>query len=161
VVTFGLISVTASSYFSRTVAALVVSYLIILPMALFGVLFYGLAEQAAAFRLVMLAGVFPASCLVVCGVLFAQTSRRLLRPPDVGAEAKDVIDPEGEQRKAVGMVIRSRQFPDKLFAPPKRTDLMADHANPVYDKEMRSELFGQGTLMLRLVIQLSMFWPCR
>ena len=34
---------------------------------------------------------------------------------------------------------------------------MADHVNPVYDKEMRSELFGQGTLMLRLVIQLSMF----
>jgi ABC-type transport system involved in multi-copper enzyme maturation permease subunit len=34
---------------------------------------------------------------------------------------------------------------------------MADRANPVYDKEMRSELFGQGTLMLRLVIQSSMF----
>ena len=34
---------------------------------------------------------------------------------------------------------------------------MADGVNPVYDKEMRSELFGQGTLMLRLVIQLSMF----
>jgi ABC-type transport system involved in multi-copper enzyme maturation permease subunit len=34
---------------------------------------------------------------------------------------------------------------------------MADGANPVYDKEMRSELFGQGTLMLRLVVQLSMF----
>ena len=33
---------------------------------------------------------------------------------------------------------------------------MADGLNPVYDKEMRSELFGQGTLMLRLVIQLSM-----
>jgi len=57
----------------------------------------------------------------------------------------------------VGMVIRSDQFPDKLFAPPKRTSLLADGANPVYDKEMRSELFGQGTLMLRLVIQLSMF----
>jgi hypothetical protein len=55
------------------------------------------------------------------------------------------------------MVIRSDQFPDKLFAPPKRTDLMADRINPIYDKEMRSELFGQGTLMLRMVIQLSMF----
>jgi ABC-type transport system involved in multi-copper enzyme maturation permease subunit len=75
----------------------------------------------------------------------------------VGAEAKDVIDPDREQRVAVGMVIRSDRFPDKLFAPPKRTELMEDHVNPVYDKEMRSELFGQGTLMLRLVIQLSMF----
>ena len=34
---------------------------------------------------------------------------------------------------------------------------MADGINPIFDKEMRSELFGQGTLMLRLVIQLSMF----
>ncbi len=33
---------------------------------------------------------------------------------------------------------------------------MADGVNPVFDKEMRSELFGQGTLMLRLVIQMSM-----
>ena len=157
VVTFGMICVAASSYFTRTVAAMVVSYLVILPVALFLVLFYQLSEELAWFRLWMLAGVFPAACLAVCGGLFAATSRRLLRPPDVGSEAQEVVDPELEQKEAVGMVIRSHQFPDKLFAPPKRTDLMADGANPVYDKEMRSELFGQGTLMLRLVIQLSMF----
>src|SRR5262249_22495762 len=44
----------------------------------------------------------------------------------------------------------------KLFAPRKRTDLLPDGANPVFDKEMRSEIFSQGTLMLRLVIQVSM-----
>jgi ABC-type transport system involved in multi-copper enzyme maturation permease subunit len=33
---------------------------------------------------------------------------------------------------------------------------MEDDANPVYDKEIRSEIFSQGTLMLRLVIQISM-----
>jgi ABC-type Na+ efflux pump permease subunit len=33
---------------------------------------------------------------------------------------------------------------------------MEDGANPVYDKEMRSEIFSQGTLMLRLVVQVSM-----
>ena len=33
---------------------------------------------------------------------------------------------------------------------------MNDGANPVYDKEMRSEIFGQGTLMLRMAIQISM-----
>jgi ABC-type transport system involved in multi-copper enzyme maturation permease subunit len=166
VVTFGMICLTASSYFTRTIAALVVSYLIILPMALFGVLFYtvtlaegfyALSEEAGWYRLVVLGGVFPAACLAVCAALFTATSRRLLHPPDVGSEAKEVVDPELEQKTAVGMVIRSDQFPDKLFAPPKRTDLMGDHINPVYDKEMRSELFGQGTLMLRLVIQLSMF----
>ena len=33
---------------------------------------------------------------------------------------------------------------------------MPDGANPVYDKEIHSEIFSQGTLMLRLVIQISM-----
>jgi ABC-type transport system involved in multi-copper enzyme maturation permease subunit len=156
VVTFGMICVAASSRFTRTAAALVVSYLIILPIVLVGVLFYRWFEEAAQLRLMILTFVIPAGCAVICTVLFVAVTRRLLHPPDVGAEAKEVVDPDLEQRKAVGMVIRSDQFPDRLFAPAKRDDFMLDGLNPVYDKEMRSELFGQGTLMLRLVIQLSM-----
>jgi ABC-type transport system involved in multi-copper enzyme maturation permease subunit len=53
-------------------------------------------------------------------------------------------------------VIQRDQFPDMLFAPAKRDTLLPDGANPVYDKEMRSEIFSQGTLMLRVVIQVSM-----
>jgi ABC-type transport system involved in multi-copper enzyme maturation permease subunit len=157
VITFGMICLTASSYFTRTLAALVVSYLLILPMVILGVLVYRLFQEAGAFRLLLLTVFFPAGCIAVCSVLFYKTSRRLLHPPDVGADAKDVVDPDVEQKTAVGMIIRSNQFPDKLFAPSKRTGVMKDDLNPVYDKEMRSELFGQGTLMLRLVIQLSMF----
>jgi ABC-type transport system involved in multi-copper enzyme maturation permease subunit len=157
VITFGMICLTASSYFTRTVAALVVSYLIILPMVILGVMLYRFFQEAGAFRLMILTVFFPAGCIAVCSVLFYKTSRRLLHPPDVGAEAKDVVDPDVEQKTAVGMIIRSNQFPDKLFAPPKRSGVMKGNLNPVYDKEMRSELFGQGTLMLRLVIQLSMF----
>jgi ABC-type transport system involved in multi-copper enzyme maturation permease subunit len=54
------------------------------------------------------------------------------------------------------VVIDRDLWPDKLFAPAKRTDLMPDGTNPVLDKELRSEIFSQGTLMLRLVIQVSM-----
>jgi ABC-type transport system involved in multi-copper enzyme maturation permease subunit len=43
-----------------------------------------------------------------------------------------------------------------LFAPPRRESLMVDGTNPVYDKEIHGEIFSQGTLMLRLVIQISM-----
>jgi ABC-type transport system involved in multi-copper enzyme maturation permease subunit len=57
----------------------------------------------------------------------------------------------------VGLIIQRDRFPDRLFAPAKRHTLLADGANPVFDKEMRSEIFAQGTLMLRLVIQVSMF----
>ncbi|MCR4411058.1 MAG: ABC transporter permease, partial [Thermoguttaceae bacterium] len=131
VVAFGMISLACSSYFGRTVAAVVVSYSLILPMVLLAVLAYQAFEPMPRVRLFVLAGLLPA-----------------------GSTA---VNLDEEQREAVGMVIRSDQFPDNLFAPPKRNDLMADGINPVYDKEMRSELFGRGTLMLRLVIQLSMF----
>ena len=156
VITFGMISLAASSYFSRSVAAEVVSYLFILPLTLAAVLFYSVFQNVATFRLVLLVAVFPAGCLTLCLILMKTISRRLMHPPDVGAEGKDVIDLEEEQREAVGMVIRSDQLPDRFIAPKKRTDFMADGTNPVYDKEMRSEIFGHGTLMLRLVIQLSM-----
>jgi len=155
--TFGMIAVWASGFFRRTVAALVVSYLLILPLALLGTLVYQGLEMAAEVRIVALGAVTPLAALVVCGLLLRATSRRLLYPPDIGSEGQDVVDPELEQDQAVGMVIRSDQFPDMLFVPAKRSDLLADGANPVFDKEMRSEIFGQGTLMLRLVIQLSMF----
>jgi ABC-type transport system involved in multi-copper enzyme maturation permease subunit len=156
-VAFGMICISLSSYFTRTLASLVVSYLIILPLVILAVLLYKAFEGAAGFRLVLLTVFFPAACAGLCTALFFPVCRRLLHPPDVGAEAKEVVDPDLEQKAAVGMVIRSEQFPDRLFAPPKRNDVMEDKLNPILDKEMRSELFGQGTLMLRLVIQLSMF----
>ena len=81
---------------------------------------------------------------------------RMLYPPDVGSEGKEVIDLEKEAEDAVGLVIQPDQFPDRLFAPPKKRQLMPDGTNPVYDKEIHSEIFSQGTLMLRLVIQISM-----
>ena len=79
----------------------------------------------------------------------------------MGSEGKEVVDLEQEAQQAVGLVIQRDQFPDKLFAPPKRDDLMEDDANPVYDKEIRSEIFSQGTLMLRLVIQVACCWRFR
>ena len=54
---FGMICVAASSYFTRTIAALVVSYLVILPLALVGILIYKLTEGSS--QLVMIGGFVP------------------------------------------------------------------------------------------------------
>lgn len=157
VITFGMISIACSSYFHRTAAALVVSYLAVLPLAMAAVFFWSSLAGDGFFRLLLTLTFMPTICGIICSVLFVNTSRRLLHPPDVGSEGKEVVDVEEEAQHAVGLVIQREQFPDKLFAPAKRTHLLADHANPVYDKEIRSEIFSQGTLMLRLVIQVSMF----
>jgi ABC-type transport system involved in multi-copper enzyme maturation permease subunit len=158
VISFGMISVACSAYFQRTSASLVVSYLIILPFAILGAIVWMSMSKGelAGVRLTLILTVLPAVATLVFLVLFFNTSRLLLHPPDVGAEGKDVVDLEQEAQQAVGLVIQRDQFPDKLFAPPKRDDLMEDNANPVYEKEIRSEIFSQGTLMLRLVIQVSM-----
>ncbi len=156
VITFSMISIACSSYFKRTAASLVVSYLLILPLALAGVLLWTWLAGFGELRLWLTCTVLPAVAAAVCVVLFANTCARLLHPPDVGSEGKEVVDLEQESQQAVGLVIQRDQFPDWLFAPAKHDDLMEDNANPVYDKEMRSEIFSQGTLMLRLVIQVSM-----
>jgi ABC-type transport system involved in multi-copper enzyme maturation permease subunit len=152
--TFGLVSVACSSYFRRTSSALVVSYLVILPLAVLCVLLTR-TDNVVARDFVSIA-ILPPWCLAAWTVLGILINRRLLHPPDVGSEGKDVIDEEEEMKYAIGVVIDRDLFPDKLFAPAKRTDLMPDGTNPVLDKELRSEIFSQGTLMLRVVIQVSM-----
>ncbi len=162
VMTFGMISIACSSYFQRTVSALAVSYLIILPLALlaillwYGFIYLNVFTSLGEFRLLLPFLGFPLVCIAICASLYRKTSNRLLYPPDVGSEGKDVVDVEQEAEEAVGLVIQRDQFPDRLFAPAKRTVLLQDGVNPVYDKEMRSEIFSQGTLMLRVVIQVSM-----
>ena len=152
--TFGLLSVACSSYFRRTSSALVVSYLVILPLAVLCVVLTR-TDNVVARDFVSLA-ILPPWCLAAWTVLGILINRRLLHPPDVGSEGKDVVDEEEEMKYAIGVVIDRDLFPDKLFAPAKRTDLMPDGTNPVLDKELRSEIFSQGTLMLRVVIQVSM-----
>ena len=156
VVMFGMISVACGSYFKRTSASLVVSYLFILPLAILGVLFWQSMSNYGETRFQLAITVIPGISAAVTIVLFFMTSARMLYPPDMGSEGKEVVDLEQEAAEAIGLVIQRDQFPDRLFAPPKRDTLMADKTNPVYDKEMRSEIFGQGTLMLRLAIQISM-----
>ncbi len=153
---FGSISIFCSSYFKRTSSSLVVSYVFILPILLIGVFAWLGLSSRGDLRLILTTTAVPILCMVFGTVLLSVTARRLLYPPDVGSQGNEVVDLEKEQREAVGLVIQRDQFPDNLFAPPRRKTLMNDAANPVYDKEMHAELFSQGTLMLRLVIQLSM-----
>lgn len=152
----GMICLWASSFFTRTSASLLVSYLLILPLAMVGVLIWNALGTQGEARVFFATTLVPIICLSLSAVFWFATTRRLLYPADFGSGGQDVVDLDTEAREAVGLYIKRDEFPDKLFAPPKRTTLLEDGANPIYDKEMRSEIFSQGTLMLRLVIQISM-----
>lgn len=157
IATFTLLSLLASSYFSRTTAALVTSYLVVLPLSLAAIFFwfaFGTGEAGA--RLFVFLGIVPTAAAGLLWFLFSLVARQLWYPADIGSEGRDIVDEKQELREAVGLIIQRDDFPDRLFAPPKRTGILPDGINPVLDKELRSELFSQGTLMLRVVIQISL-----
>jgi ABC-type transport system involved in multi-copper enzyme maturation permease subunit len=156
VLAFGMISIACGSFFPRTSSSLVVSYLLILPLALIGVLSWLGLSDYGELRFKLAVTVVPGLAIAIVAVLFYIVSARLLYPSDMGSGGKEVVDLETENENAVGLVIHRDKFPDRLFAPPIRDTLMPDGINPIYDKELRSEIFGQGTLMLRMAIQISM-----
>ena len=65
VVAFGAISIWCSSYFQRTSASLVVSYLLILPLALGGVLTWYWLSEYGSLRLLLTVTALPAVGLVL------------------------------------------------------------------------------------------------
>lgn len=154
-ITCGMVALAASCYFSRTAAALAVSYLVLLPLVFMGIGYWqSIPINQPPLALLFAYSVLPLLCLLLSAVLYLWTTQQLLHPRDVGSEGAIVIEEERQQRRGQ-LILRRDKFPDYLFAPAKRGDVMPDGVNPVFDKEMRSEVFSQGTLMLRFVIQSS------
>ncbi|MCA9891169.1 MAG: ABC transporter permease, partial [Anaerolineae bacterium] len=161
IVLFGAIGLACSCAFKRTASSLVVSYLLLLPIVIVGAMFWRIMATAdiayaGDIRFYIVSLVLPSIYVAISIALCSWTARRLLHPPDVGSGGNDVVDLEEETKNAIGMIIQRDQIPDRFFAPPRRAALMKDDANPIYDKEIHAEIFSQGTLMLRLVIQISM-----
>jgi len=150
---FSMISLTCSSIFSRTSSALVTSYILILPLVLVAAGFWFGFRNLATFRLQVVLALLPTLAIPCCLGLFYFIANRMLYPPDIGSEGKDVVDQDIEKQEVVGLYIDRNAWPDRWFAPAKRLTLMEDHINPIYDKEMRSEILSQGTLMMRILIQ--------
>ncbi|NBO66171.1 MAG: ABC transporter permease, partial [Acidobacteria bacterium] len=117
---FGSISVFCSSYFKRTSSSLVVSYVVILPMLILGVMAWIVLSSRADIRLIGMVTFVPVFSTVFSLMLLSVAANRLLYPPDIGSQGADVVDLENEQKEAVGLVIQRDQFPDNLFAPPRR-----------------------------------------
>ncbi len=156
VVTFGMISLACSSYFRPHVSALLVSYLLILPLAMIAIFLWQALEESGSLRLFATLTVLPVVCLVtvrraVCrdfgpAVTSArrwerrQGSRRSGRR---GQDGRRTGDPAQSVSRSAVRAGQTR----RLAAGRRRIRSI--------DKEMRSEIFAQGTLMLRIVIQVS------
>lgn len=147
---FGMIGLTCSVFFHRSQTSLSITYMIVLPMAL--ILFIFAASYDGFFLLE--AAIWPSAVLLVIAfLLYHSCLARMRKPFDPVFKAAEEEDVAAQ----TGLVIVRDRFPDNLLAPPNAGELLPDGVNPMYQKELRSEIFGRGTLFLRLLIQISMF----
>lgn len=149
---FAVIGLTSSAHFHRTHSSLVVSYLVLLPLgALVLLIIYGTNASNLDSPLWLGLVALATTILVVKGLLLVRDRalEEVSQPPrPAGEEDTD---------EQVGLVLRRGHFPDVLLLPEKGATYIGDHENPVYRKEMRSELFGSGTLFARIVVQIALF----
>jgi len=147
--TFGMIGLSCSVFFHRSQASLAITYMIVLPLML--VLLSCAIGIDGFFRIE--SAVWPAGVLLVAAlVMYRACDARLRRPFDPVFKAAD----EEDVATQTGLVLVRDRFPDNLLAP-RDAGPLPDGGNPVYQKEIRCEIFGRGTLFLRLIIQISMF----
>ena len=158
VITFGMISVACSSYFQRTAASLVVSYLMILPLAIGGRADLDAASRRRGeLRLYSggdrAAGRLRGDLLVA---VFIDDAQRLLHPPDVGSEGKEVVDLEAGSAPGRGPGDSARSISRPAVRPGQADHAAARRRESGLRQGNAQRDFRQGTLMLRLVIQVSM-----
>ncbi|MEI6236181.1 MAG: ABC transporter permease subunit [Planctomycetota bacterium] len=147
---FGMIGLTCSVFFHRSQTSLSITYMIVLPLAL---ILFILAHSFDGFFLLAWA-VWPSAALVALAIILYQSCLvRLRQPFDPVFKAQE----EEDVTTQTGLVLVRDRFPDNLLAPANANELLPDNVNPMYQKEIRSEIFGRGTLFLRLIIQISMF----
>jgi ABC-type transport system involved in multi-copper enzyme maturation permease subunit len=147
---FGMIGLTCSVFFHRSQSSLAITYMIVLPLSMLLLVF---ALSFDGFFLIESA-IWPAGLLAVSTIaMYRACHARLRRPFDPVFKAAE----EEDVATQTGLVLVQDRFPDNLLAPPRNSELLPDGVNPIYQKEIRSEIFGRGTLFLRLIIQISMF----
>jgi len=143
---FSAVGLACSVFCQRTHTAIASSYLVVIPAA--AVLLTVLVRSDMRFN-ATLTIILVLNALGLTAMLVQNSCDRLSRgefwqPPKPAWEE----DPEQQQ----GLTLDPSRFPDKLLMPRRRPGFMPDGINPVFDREMRYEIFGSGTLSTRVII---------
>ncbi|HLX60634.1 MAG TPA: ABC transporter permease subunit [Planctomycetota bacterium] len=147
---FGMIGLTCSVFFHRSQTSLTVTYMIVLPLAM---ILFVCANYIDSFFTPGGVLIPTAFLIILAVVLYRHCINRIRQPFDPVFKAME----EEDVATQTGLVLVRDRFPDNLLAPANANQLLPDRVNPMYQKEIRSEIFGRGTLFLRLIIQISMF----
>lgn len=161
--TFGMVGLTCSSCFSRTYASLAVSYLVVLPVAAVVLAIFG-GGGGGGIRLPGL-GEGVSIAVIGCAAVLGMGLAVVRRLEDAYSDVEKSAEQERPERQS-GLVLRKGSFPDSLIWPERSGDLLEDGKNPMVLKEISSEVFGRGSLVVRTLILLScvvsigFLWTC-
>jgi ABC-type transport system involved in multi-copper enzyme maturation permease subunit len=158
IILYGLTSVNCSIYFHRTHIAVILSYVLVGIEAVVMNAAYGDGLAFLSSGTWVLFVVFGG--LAVAG-LYAAARSGVRRPYSPVPKTIEEEDTQGTS----GLIIRRDHYPDKLIVPPRRVRPLVDGVNPILDKELQAEIYGGGSLFIRLVIQfgtvlslVALFW---
>ncbi len=141
----GSVGLVTSTFLGRSRNALAVSYVVILPLTLLLIVLNPARAPAAAVTIATLA-------FAISGALVFAVRQRLKDPFDSAPRAME----EEKQEEQLGLVLSRNRFPDNLLSPKGKGEPMRENVNPLFEKEIRFELFGRGTLLIRLILFVSL-----
>ncbi len=143
--TCGAIGLAASVYMQRVRGALSISYIIILPVVMILLMTNPMRAPVPAITI--------SSVMLIIGIAIVMLlHRRIAKPFDTVPRAAD----EENTDEQIGLVLDRRRFPDSLLSPQSSGLPLDESCNPVYRRELNHELFGRGTMLIRLLLQVSM-----
>lgn len=145
---YGLISLNCSVFSNRTYIALILSYIFSAMVGGLTIVIYADGLNFISERLVIM--LFVAVPLIV--LLYCTAHSRIREP---FSNVRKSMDQEDVTQQS-GLIIRRDRWPDKWLIPPRSNKPIKDGVNPVLVKETQTEIYGSGSLFVRLLIQFGM-----
>jgi ABC-type transport system involved in multi-copper enzyme maturation permease subunit len=143
---FAAVGVALSTFSERTFGALFLSYAAVMPVAF--LILWQLRRCGDAASTTFLLAAVGCAALGATYLLIAAAAARLAEPPPPPPPPADEEDVDDQ---AVLSLDRTR-FPDVLILPFSLGSYLPDRTNPIYEKEVRFEVFGKGTALVRGMI---------
>jgi ABC-type transport system involved in multi-copper enzyme maturation permease subunit len=147
----GAMGITTSVFLQRSVSALGISYVLCIGA---GIILESVRSSYDP-RSALMAVSFVCGFYVLppCAVLLAAARKRLKQPVEWAPRR---LEEDLEDQKQAMLQLNRDAFPDRLILPKRRTGLLPDGVNPVFDKEFRSEIYGHGVRVVRTLILVSL-----
>jgi ABC-type transport system involved in multi-copper enzyme maturation permease subunit len=149
---FAAVGVSTSIRMHRTYMALSVNYLVTIVIMLI-LLPIIASSMSSAHSLITVSMLLVPFTLVVAYVILLSACGCLDYPPE---PEKTGLDDDGSPQEMYNFQLRPNAFPDRYLFPPWKGRYLPNRVNPMMDKELRVEVHGYGSKLVKTVLLFGM-----